>query len=143
MEPRLNRLVALGVLALALAMAGCSFVPSLREQSHFAAGSALTRLSAAVESTVRFKNPPSELTDDELLRLSTAHDPALLQALAGYRVSVLRDEGHALLLVCEPGKDEAVFEDAGCTAALDRHHWQREPAPSCRFSLRTSETCPP
>jgi hypothetical protein len=40
--------------------------------------SALTKLSAAVESTVRYKNPPTGLDDRELLALSTRHDPALL-----------------------------------------------------------------
>jgi hypothetical protein len=37
--------------------------------------SALTKLSAAVESTVRYKNPPPDLGDSELLELATRHDP--------------------------------------------------------------------
>ena len=47
-----------------------------REEMYIKA-SALTKLSAAVESTVRYKNPPPGLNDRELLTLATRHDPAL------------------------------------------------------------------
>jgi len=54
--------------------AGCTPLtqtqPLDREEMYIRA-SALTKLSAAVESTVRYKNPPPELSDRELLTLAT------------------------------------------------------------------------
>lgn len=137
----MNRLIA--VVVLVLMAGGCSFGPApVAEQAYYAEASALTKLTAAVESTVRYKNVSPAVTDEELLKLSAAHDPMLLQAVGRYRVSVRRDNGHALLLVCKPDRDEAVFEDAGCTGALDRHHWQSMPAKSCKFTLTSADICP-
>jgi hypothetical protein len=47
--------------------------------------SALTKLSAAVESTIRYKNPAPDLSDSELLALATKHDPILLEISTAIR----------------------------------------------------------
>ena len=78
--------------------------------------SALTKLSAAVESTVRYKNPPTGLDERELLTLSTRHDPALLDNFKGYTIRVLRQSRHSVVLVCDATGSRALLEDAGAPA---------------------------
>lgn len=101
--------------------------------------SALTKLSAAVESTVRYKNPPPTLGETELLTLATRHDPVLLENFKGYRVKVLREGRHSAVLVCDATGTRALLEDAGCTGPMDRERW-KGPAP-CEFSIDTAAVC--
>ena len=129
-------------LLLALA-AGCAPLTQTqrpdREEMYIKA-SALTKLSAAVESTVRYKNPPSGLSDWQLLTLATRHDPALLDNFKGYRVRVLRQARHSVVLVCDTSGTRALLEDAGCTGPMDRHRWMGKPEP-CEFTTNIAEVC--
>lgn len=102
--------------------------------------SALTKLSAAVESTVRYKNPPPELGESELLTLATRHDPILLENFKGYKVRVLRNDRHSVVLVCDATGTHALLEDAGCSGPMDRHRWMGKPEP-CEFSINTKAVC--
>jgi len=104
-------------------------------------GSALTKLSAAVESTVRYKNPPTNINDAELLALATKHDPTLLKPFANYTVRVLRQNRHAIILICTGDGKNALMEDAGCTSKLDEHLWEIHSAKSCEFTLTVSKVC--
>lgn len=101
--------------------------------------SALTKLSTAVESMVRYKNPSPSWTDSELLSAATEHDPALLNNLGGYRLKVESRDRHAIVLMCSASGDRALLEDAGCNAQMDRHRWQ-VPS-SCEFSLAVEQIC--
>ena len=127
-------------LMLALA-AGCVPVPQrLDREEMYIKASALTKLSAAVESTVRYKNPPPELNDRELLKLTTRHDPALLDNFKDYTVRVLRQARHSVVLVCDTSGARALLEDAGCSGPMDRHPWMEKPEP-CEFTINTKEVC--
>lgn len=101
--------------------------------------SALTKLSSAVEATVRYEQPSPNLTDDELLKLSVEADPAQLEPFAGYVLKVNRDFNHAIVLVCNSDGTQGMLEDAGCTAALDKHLWQQKA--SCEFTLSSDIVC--
>ena len=129
-------------LVLALA-AGCAPLTQTqrpdREEMYIKA-SALTKLSAAVESTVRYKNPSTGLDDRELLALATGHDPALLDNFKGYTVRVLRQSRHSVVLVCDAIGSRALLEDAGCSGPMDRHRWMEKPQP-CEFTIDTVEVC--
>jgi hypothetical protein len=128
--------------ALVLALvAGCAPVTQRpdREEMYIKA-SALTKLSAAVESTVRYKNPSPELNDRELLTLATRHDPVLLDNFKGYRVRVLRQARHSVVLVCDKTGARALLEDAGCSGPMDRHRWMEKQEP-CEFTINTAEVC--
>jgi len=103
--------------------------------------SALTKLSAAAESAVRYKDAPGELTDRALLQWATSHDPALLAPFSAYTLKVLRQDRHALVLVCTEDGTIALLEDAGCTAGLDRHRWRDTPEAVCGFSIETRVVC--
>jgi hypothetical protein len=127
-------------LVLALA-AGCAPAPQRpdREEMYIKA-SALTKLSAAVESTVRYKNPPPELNDRELLTIATRHDPALLDIFKDYTVRVMREARHSVVLVCDKSGTRALLEDAGCSGPMDRHPWMEKSEP-CEFTINTEEVC--
>ncbi|MDQ3185499.1 MAG: hypothetical protein M3Q16_03350 [Pseudomonadota bacterium] len=102
--------------------------------------SALTKLSAAVESTVRYKNPPPELDERELLALATRHDPILLENFRGYQVKVLSKDRHSVVLVCDASGTRALLEDAGCTGPMDRERWKGKQEP-CEFSIDARMVC--
>lgn len=120
---------------------GCATVgQKIDPESMYVTASALTKLSASVESTVRYKNPPEDISDSDLLKLATRHDPSLLGPFAGYTIKVLREDRHAVVLVCSEDGTRGLLEDAGCTAAMDKHVWQvKENA--CVFTLSVREVC--
>ena len=122
-------------------LAGCtSSQRRVDSEEMYIKASALTKLSAAVESTVRYKNPPPELGEGELLTLATRHDPILLENFKGYKVRVLRNERHSVVLVCNAAGTHALLEDAGCSGPMDRNRWMGKPEP-CEFSLDTKTVC--
>ena len=129
-------------IALVLSLvAGCAPTPKLPySEEMFIKASALTKLAAAVESTVRYKNPPPGLDEKELLIRATQHDPALLRNFKGYKVRVLRQDKHSVVLVCDASGQRALLEDAGCSGRMDRHRWMGNPQP-CEFSIDTKEVC--
>ncbi len=86
--------------------------------------SALTKLSAAVESTVRYKSPPPDLGD----------------GFRGYKLRVLRQERHSVVLVCDAAGTRALLEDAGCSGPMDRERWMGK-AEACEFSIDTKQVC--
>jgi hypothetical protein len=122
-------------------LAGCASGPDrIDAEEMYVRASALTKLSATVESAVRYKNPPSDLGEQELLVFATRHDPALLENFKGYKVRVLRRERHAVVLMCNATGTRALLEDAGCTGPMDRARWKEGPEP-CEFSVDPSTAC--
>jgi hypothetical protein len=95
--------------------------------------SALTKLSAAMQSYVRYTDPLPELDEAALLAEGTKHDPALLANLRDYKLRLLVQNRHAVVLMCTKAGDRALLEDAGCTGAFEEHHWKRDRVP-CEFS---------
>lgn len=104
--------------------------------------SALTKVAAAVESAVRFRGAPDNLSEAELLRFATSHDPEMLDAFRGYALRVRRQGRNTSVLLCTEDGGTALIEDSGCTARLDAHLWERMPPLRCEFQLRLEEICP-
>jgi hypothetical protein len=129
------------IVVVVLLLSGCACAQVRLETKMNELGSALTKLSSAVESTVRYKEMGADLPDDKLLILSTKHDPGLLEPFHGYTLRVLRQNGHTAVLVCTEDGLAALLEDAGCTARMDQHHWKAQPAPSCEFTLDLDMVC--
>lgn len=101
----------------------------------------LTRLAAMLEGTIRYKNPPAGLDEQALLKLAAEPDPQMLANFAGFKVRALAREKHGVVLVCTEDGQRRLMEDAACTVALDRHHWQ-ESAQPCEFTVDTRTACP-
>jgi len=131
----------LSLIIVILLLFGCanSQAQSIRDMNEL--GSALTKLSSAVESTVRYKGLGADLPDDELLILSTKHDPGLLEPFQSYKLRVLRQNGHTAVLVCTEDGLAALLEDTGCTARMDQHRWKAQPLSPCEFTLDLSQVC--
>ncbi len=122
-------------------LAGCGFGQNYPDSEEmYIRASALTKLSAAVESTVRYKNPPPELNERELLVLATRHDPILLENFRGYQIKVLSKDRHSVVLVCDASGTRALLEDAGCTGPMDRERWKGKQEP-CKFSIDARAVC--
>lgn len=120
-------------------LAACATRPSEQEMNYLA--SALTKVSAAVDATIRYRRPADGLPEADLLRFSTAHDPALMKPFDGLTVRVLRDGRDSAVLVCVPRADKALLEDAGCTAKLDLHRWNDRGTDRCEFTIDIKKVC--
>lgn len=135
----MNRyLICVASLVLAL-LGGCAAPTSERDMNYL--GSALTKVSAAVDATVRYKRSADGLEDLQLLEAATAHDPALIKPFEGRTVRTVRVGRDSAVLLCEAGNGKALLEDAGCTAKLDVHRWNSGAATSCVFTLDLKQTC--
>lgn len=131
-----------GSLALSLVVAACIAVAGPDNEEMLIKASQLTKLSTAVESTVRYKNPPVNLDVQGLLKLATQHDPQLLENFSGFRVRILSKERHSVVLICTEDGQRGLLEDAACTPALDKHHWKDSPSQPCEFTVTTETSCP-
>jgi hypothetical protein len=119
---------------------GCSLHRDKKAEKMYSLGASLTKLCASVESTVRYKNPPENITDYELFLLSTKHDPSLLEPFTEYFKKILRCDRHAVILVCTPDRGKGLLEDACCTTGLDNNLWQYDSLP-CDFTIDVQERC--
>lgn len=131
-----------GSIVLSWLVSACAINANADNEAMFIMSSQLTKLSAAVESTVRYKNPPADLDEQGLLMLSTQHDTQLLDNFSGFKVRALSKERHSVVLICTADGLRGLLEDAACTPALDRHHWKDSPNQSCEFTVETVTTCP-
>lgn len=107
----------------------------------YSLASALTRLTSAVESAVRYRNVPADATEEAVLEFATRDDRSLLEPFARYRVRVQRQGRDAVVLVCGRKQPIRLLEDAGCSAKLDRHHWPSAVALPCEFTLDVISAC--
>lgn len=118
---------------------GCATPTPEREMNSLA--SALTKLAAAVDASVRYDDPPTGLSDTEMLRLATSHDPSLLASFASFELHVQRVGSDSSVLICRASAGQAVLEDAGCTALMERHHWKSQTALACEPTLDLPTIC--
>ncbi len=125
-----------------VAMLGCASAGQTQnEETMLIQASALTKLSTAAESAVRYKDAPADLADRALLQWAASHDPELLAPFSAYTLKVLRRDRHAVVLMCTEDGTIALLEDAGCTAKLDRHRWRDTPGADCAFSIEPGAVC--
>ncbi|MDH2234208.1 hypothetical protein N5K37_30270 [Delftia tsuruhatensis] len=120
-------------------LAACATPQNEQEMNSLA--SALTKVSAAVDATVRYKRSADDLEDAQLLQASVAHDPALLKPFDTQRIRVLRVELDSSVLVCDANSEIALLEDVGCTPQLDANRWRDAPQVGCVFTLDLKKVC--
>lgn len=134
--------VKASAIVLVVLISGCMAPPERAQADEmYIKAAELRKLSVAVESTVRFKDPSPTLSDDGLLKAATAANPALLTPFAGYKLRVDRRDKHAVVLVCTPSGEKALLEDAACTGPLDVHHWQSDKPTPCEFTVQAAAVC--
>lgn len=111
------------------------------EEAMLTLASATTKLSAAVESTCRYKQPPEGTQDAALIARATAHDTGLVRPFAELAVKARCEERHGVVLICNANGDAALLEDSGCTGAFDRHAWREADIPACQYALSLPQIC--
>ena len=132
-------------MAFLIVLAGCATLATgqtYSEEQMLTAAAALTKVSAAAEANLRYGSPSDTLSDAEFLAQSVAHDPELLRPFSAYQIKATRQGGHAAILVCSQDGAIALLEDAGCTAAMDRHRWRDDPKSLCVFTIALTQLCP-
>jgi len=132
------------ILLVVFALAGCASLATgqtYTEESMLTAAAAVTKVSAATEANLLYGDPSENLSDEAFLAQSVAHDPGLLAPFSAYQVKAMRKAGHTAILVCSQDGAIALLEDAGCTAAMDLHHWKDNPKSSCTFTLDLGKVC--
>jgi hypothetical protein len=127
------------VAGLALSLGACASQPSERELNYLA--SALTKVSAAVDATVRYRRAADALADRQLLDAATAHDLSLMKPFEGLTVRVLRKGRDSAVLVCKAVNGSPLLEDAGCTAKMDVHRWSQASSERCEFTVDIKQVC--
>jgi len=130
------------ICAIALSATSCLNAGTLDNEKMLGLAGALTKVSATVHTTVRYKNPPPELMDRELLTLATSHTPKLLDRFDGFVLKARQSGGHSSVLLCDAKGETALVEDAGCTSKADIHLWETHPGHPCAYILNLEETCP-
>lgn len=129
------------IVSYVLLIQGCASVPKSEKYNELMniKASALTKLSAAVETTVSIDMPDEGVSDEEIFKISTEDDPSLLDPFAGYLLKINRDNGHAVILMCTSDEKVGLLEDAGCTFKMDEHLWQKKN--KCEFTISTNVIC--
>lgn len=121
-------------LALALASllaVACAHGPFCAGESVSKLGPPLTKLAAAADADEGFR-PAPELSDGEFLRRA---EPEAFAFFKNHKLKLLRNSGHAVVLVCDSEGKTALLEDAGWTGHLEyRHYQERDPKP-CEFTI--------
>ena len=125
-----------------LVVGGCTLRRETKSEKMYILGAALRMVSDSVEATVRYEDSPVGIGDAELLALATKHEPGLLVSFAEYKVRVMREEGHAILLVCDKEGRVGLLEDAGYSSPLDKHLWNEDPPKPCDFTINIATVCP-
>lgn len=128
-------------LVAALLLSACSTsvdsAPSAKERGRLS--TQMVNLSSAVDAY--FADLPQAPTDSDaiILQKATTHDKRLLAPeFARYLLKVQYQNPYAVLLLCSKDGQQAIMEDAGCSARLDRQVMHRAP---CEFTLRIKQGC--
>jgi hypothetical protein len=129
------------VLAL-VSLLGClALAETDNDEAMLRQASALTKVAAALESAVALNDAPEGLSEPELLRFATKHDPGMLEPFGGSILRARRVGSLSSVLLCSRDGRIALIEDAGCTARSDTHLWKRVPPVQCEFQLALEMVC--
>jgi hypothetical protein len=97
---------------------------------------AVAKLTAAIQRTLSDKNFDANITDEELLRLSTKEDESLINPFYDhYSIKISREKKHAIVMICTKDEKYVWFEDLGCTDEVDMEYWTFKRAYPCDFQL--------
>lgn len=138
---RAIRINKIWILISVMLLCGCTLGGNNKETEFYKAASALTKLSAAVEATVRYEGVAVNADSEEIIRQATRHDKTLLSYFSDYELKVHVEARHAIVLLCNKEKTEMHLEDAGCSAEMDVHHWKTKTIQTCEATLDLNETC--
>lgn len=129
------------ILAAALA-ASCRSANYRKSEEMMPLASRLTKVTMAVEAAVQNDPAAGGLSDAKLIRLATAHDRSLVRPFSKLKLRAEGRGGHAVVLLCSKDGKTALFEDSGCTASMEKHHWQAAQPVPCELTIPAEDVCP-
>ena len=99
----------------------------------------MVNLSSAVDTYCNNSLEAPNESDEVILINATKHDNSLLaKEFESYTLKVQCQKPYAVVLLCMKDGGEAIMEDAGCSARLDR---QVTDSASCEFTLHVKQDC--
>jgi hypothetical protein len=99
----------------------------------------MVNLSSAVDTYFTDLSEAPTTKDADILQHATRHDPRLLAPVfEPYLLKVQYQNHYAILLLCNKNATQAIMEDAGCSARLDRQVTHVAP---CEFTLHVNQGC--
>jgi hypothetical protein len=99
----------------------------------------MVNLSSAVDTYFADLSTAPTDNDSVILQHATRHDPRLLAPeFNTYLLKVQYQQPYAVVLLCNKEGNQAIMEDAGCSARLD--HQVTKVAP-CEFTLHVNQGC--
>ena len=110
------------------------------QERFFALAQPLTKLTAAIEKTLRDKHVDQNLSDEALVKLATEHNSSLIKPFRDFQIKLSREKNYVILLVCTKDGAGALFEDASCTTEMDYNRWMPKQLFPCTFTL-SSDIC--
>lgn len=120
------------------ACASIAAAPDAQERGRLS--TKMVNLSSAVDAYFSdlAEAPPVD-TDLNILQSATKRDPRLLAPdFEPYLLKVQYQKAYAVLLLCSKDGEQAIMEDAGCSARLDRQVIDAAP---CKFTLVIKPSC--
>jgi len=94
------------------------------DQNYDELGPKLTKLTSAVVSTVRYRKIPDNISDNELLLLSSKNDLGMLEPFDEYNLKIKKNKNNVIILVGTKDGEKCLLEDASWTYELDKKHWK-------------------
>jgi len=138
------RALTLKILAFAAAAvmtSSCLHAAPVDNEKMLGLAVALTKVTPPVSTSVRYKNPPADLQDGELLAFAMAHNPSLLTPFDGYVLKARQSGRNSSVLVCDRKGQIALIEDTACTEEPDLKIWQTNPNQPCDYALDLAKAC--
>lgn len=137
-----GKLSFFALLAIITLTASCSMAGPLDDRVLLGVGDALTKVSAPVHATVRYKNPPADLQDAALIDMALQDFTERLDPMRGYVLKARQEGRNSSVLLCDEQGQIGLIEDAGCTGELDDKIWRTQPNHPCAYVLDLAVTCP-
>jgi len=136
----MKHITRLSILATLLLLVACSTngsSPSAKERGLLS--TKMVNLSSGVDTYFHLLPGAPTGSDASILEAATRHDKALLAPeFQNYILRTQYQNPFAVILLCSKDGKQAIIEDAGCSARLDRQVTEDAP---CEFTLHITQGC--
>lgn len=117
---------------------GCVAGEQLHKEKMYDLSSKFKDLAQSADGIVKFDHEFSKL-DISILQYMQVKYPEKIKPFDGYKIKESVEGKNVVLLLCNDSV--ALVEDAGCSAAIDKHYWNQSIAQSCDFTIDSKIIC--
>lgn len=127
------------ILVLMLSACATSIAAGPSDEERGRLSTHMVNLSSAVDTYFAGLSEVPTDNDADILNKATEHDSRLLAPeFKSYLLKPQYQSPYAVLLLCSKDGRQAIMEDAGCSASIDRQVTYDAP---CEFTLHVTEGC--